>query len=57
VLSVDIQDEMTAVMGKFDKTGFARLPVMEKKKFLGFISRQEVLTRYREVLKDQSPQS
>lgn len=55
VLMVDIKDEMTVVMGKFDKTGFARLPVMEGKKFLGFISRQEVLTRYREVLKDQSP--
>jgi CIC family chloride channel protein len=57
VLIVDIKDEMTVVMGKFDKTGFARLPVMDGKKFLGFISRQEVLTRYREVLKDQGKNS
>jgi len=54
VLTVDIDDEMTVVMGKFDKTGFARLPVMENNKILGFISRQEVLTRYREYLKNQN---
>jgi len=48
-------DPMEEVMGKFDKTDAAFLPVLdENNKLLGFISRTRMYAMYRQMVADFS---
>jgi CIC family chloride channel protein len=40
-------------MQKFDETGAWTLPVLEKNKYLGFISKSSLLSQYRQILKKE----
>jgi len=44
------EEDMYAVMKKFDETGAWNLPVVENGKYLGFISKSSIFTRYRNML-------
>lgn len=47
-----LDEPMTSVMRKFDRTGAWRLPVIDQnRKYYGFISRSRLLSAYREELK------
>ena len=47
-------DNMHTVMEKFDITQSWYLPVLDKdKKFIGFISKTKLFTKYREILSSQ----
>src|SRR5699024_2589684 len=48
--SIDIRTPMRQVMEKFDETQAWNLPVVDGKKFLGFISKSTLLQNYREIL-------
>jgi len=48
---VDIEkDSMEDVVNKFNKTGHYNLPVVKNGKYLGFLSRANVLTSYRKLI-------
>ena len=47
---IDPDDDMNAVMKKFDETGAWNLPVIEDGKYVGFISKSSIFTKYRENL-------
>jgi len=51
---VDIHDPMEKVAGKFQHSGKFNLVVLDKGKYLGFVSRANVFSKYREMLKDFS---
>lgn len=49
------EEEMTDIIKTFDETGTWHLPVVDiNNKFIGFISKSEILTNYRQLLKDYS---
>jgi CIC family chloride channel protein len=48
VISPD--EEMPSVMKKFDETGSWNLPVIDEGKYIGFISKSSIFTKYRENL-------
>ena len=43
---------MESVMLKFEKCGVTHLPVLQKGKLIGIISKQYTLEKYREKLKE-----
>lgn len=45
-----IEDDMASVMKKFDETGAWNLPVEERGKYIGFISKSSIFTHYRQQL-------
>lgn len=51
---IDVSESVREVMKKFDETQAWNLPVVNGKKFLGFISKSSLLNNYRELLKDYS---
>jgi len=51
---VDIHDPMETVAGKFQHSGKFNLVVLDKDKYVGFVSRANVFSKYREMLKDFS---
>ncbi|MCX6149097.1 MAG: chloride channel protein [Ignavibacteriales bacterium] len=48
---VQVNESMDSVMKKFDESGNWNLPVVDKNKYVGFISKSSVFTKYREKLK------
>ncbi|MEN8138507.1 MAG: chloride channel protein [Bacteroidota bacterium] len=44
------EDDMTRVMKKFSESGMWNIPVVDKEKYRGFVSRSKVLTVYRRKL-------
>ncbi len=48
---IDLKDSMDMVVHKFDTYDVHYLPVLNKGKFIGFISRMKVLSSFREALK------
>lgn len=52
ILSPD--EPMHSVMKKFDETGAWNLPVIDNEQYLGFISKSNVFSSYRQMLKKQS---
>ena len=53
--SIDInEDDMEAVATKFQHSGKYNLAVLDDHKYLGFVSRANVFSHYREILKDLS---
>ncbi len=51
---VSTTDTMEAVMFKFKSTGYYNLPVIDYGKYVGFVSRANIFTAYREVLNELS---
>jgi len=48
---IHVDDEMNSVMKKFDETGEWNLPVVDKdNKYLGFISKSRIFSKYRDKL-------
>jgi CIC family chloride channel protein len=43
-------DDIFSVMKKFDESGQWNLPIVDKGFFLGFISKSNILTKYRNEL-------
>ncbi len=51
---VNIKDPMETVAGKFQHSGKFNLVVLDEGKYVGFVSRANVFSKYREMLKDFS---
>ena len=51
---VDIRDPMETVAGKFQHSGKFNLVVLDEGKYVGFVSRANVFSKYRELLKEFS---
>jgi len=51
---VYIDDSMESVMEKFNQTGNYNLVVLDKRKYVGFVSRANVFNAYRQTLIDVS---
>jgi chloride channel protein, CIC family len=49
---VSTNEPMDSVMEKFRKTGYFNLPVIDDGKYIGFVSRANIFSAYRQVLKD-----
>lgn len=47
---IQIEENMDDVMKKFEETGAWNLPVVEKGKYLGFVSKSKIFSVYRKVL-------
>jgi chloride channel protein, CIC family len=50
-VTADIKEEMSSVMEKFDKTNVWNIPVLDDRKYVGFISKSNVFSNYRKRLK------
>lgn len=48
---LDINEPMDQVMNTFDKTNAWNLPVVDKGKYVGFVSKSKIFNSYRQVLK------
>ncbi len=51
---VSTKDAMETVMQKFKNTGYYNLPVVDKGKYIGFVSRANIFTAYRNMLNELS---
>ena len=51
---VELSDDMETVAGKFQHSGKYNLVVLDKGKYVGFVSRANVFSHYRQLLKDFS---
>ena len=47
---VELNEEMSSVMKKFDETGAWNLPVVNNGKYVGFVSKSSIFTRYRDSI-------
>ena len=47
---VDVQEDMPAIMHKFDETKAWNLPVVQQGRYIGFISKSTIFTAYRSLL-------
>lgn len=52
--TIDRDDSMSNVLETFERTGAWNLPVTEKGKYRGFISRSHIFTSYRQLLREFS---
>jgi CIC family chloride channel protein len=53
---LDVNEEMHDVMKKFDTYNSWNLPVTEANKYIGFVSKSAIFTKYRHLLIKQSEQ-
>lgn len=51
---VSTSDSMETVMETFKKTGYYNIPVIDNKKYIGFISRSNLFSAYRKILQEVS---
>jgi len=51
IITIDSKEKMNSVMVKFEQTNLWAIPVIDNKKYIGFISRSNILTFYRRTLK------
>lgn len=51
---IEVSDTMDKVMHTFDETGAWNLPVVDKGKYVGFVSKSKIFNSYRRVLKHYS---
>lgn len=51
---IDINESMDKVMSAFDKTHAWNLPVVDGKKYVGFVSKSKIFNSYRRLLKNYS---
>ena len=52
--SVSTSNKMETVMEKFNETGYYNMPVIDDGKYVGFISRSNTFSAYRNMLLDVS---
>ncbi len=52
IATIDITEDMSLVMEKFDKSGAWNIPVLDAGKYVGFISKSSVFSSYRDRLKN-----
>jgi chloride channel protein, CIC family len=55
VLSIDVRENMDEVMRKLEDSKLWNIPVTKDSKYAGFISRSNILSFYRRILKQTSP--
>lgn len=51
IITIDYYENMDSVMAKFEKTKLWNIPVLKGKVYMGFLSRSNILTYYRQTLK------
>ena len=51
---IEINESMERVMKIFDDTGAWNLPVVDKGKYVGFVSKSKIFNSYRRVLRHYS---
>ena len=51
---VEVGESMESVMKTFDRSGAWNLPVVEKGKYVGFVSKSKIFNSYRRVLRHYS---
>jgi CIC family chloride channel protein len=51
---IDIEESMDSVMAKFNTSGAWNLPVVDKQRYVGFISKSKIFTAYRNKLLEVS---
>lgn len=51
---VELNENIYEVLAKFESTGEWNLPVVENERYLGFLSKSTILTRYRKELMEVS---
>jgi chloride channel protein, CIC family len=51
---VDVHESLHTVLKKFDETGQWNLPVVDQGKYIGFLSKSSILTKYRSELLESS---
>ena len=49
--TIDVMESMESVMAKFETSGYWNFPVLDGKRYIGFISQSTILTSYRRTLK------
>ena len=54
VAIVELNENIFEVLAKFDSTAQWNLPVIEDDRYIGFLSKSSILTRYRKELMDVS---
>ena len=55
VITIDSEDSMDAVMAKIEGSNLWNIPITKELKYIGFISRSNILSFYRRILKKTSP--
>ncbi len=48
--TISVDEDMQSVMKKFDETDAWNLPVLDEGKYVGFVSKSNIFTKYRETL-------
>ncbi len=51
LVTASVEDDMSVIMEKFDKSGVWNIPVVKDGKYVGFISKSRIFSNYREKLK------
>jgi CIC family chloride channel protein len=51
ILTLDVDEDVGSALIKFDDSGLWNIPVVDKGKYIGFISRSNLLAWYRKILK------
>lgn len=51
---VEADEPMESVMNKFERTGAWNLPVLQNRKYVGFVSKSNIFSAYRQVLTQMS---
>jgi chloride channel protein, CIC family len=51
IVTGSIDDDMVEIMQKFDKSGVWNIPILDGKKYVGFISKSSIFSNYRDLLK------
>jgi CIC family chloride channel protein len=52
LVTANVNDDMSLIMEKFDKSGVWNIPVVKEGKYIGFISKSRVFSNYRDKLKN-----
>ena len=52
LVTANVNDDMSLIMEKFDKSGVWNIPVLNEGKYIGFISKSRVFSNYRDKLKN-----
>jgi CIC family chloride channel protein len=51
IATIDISENMSSVMSKFEKSNLWNIPIIDGNQYVGFISRSNIFTYYRRTLK------
>jgi CIC family chloride channel protein len=51
LVTANVNEDMSLIMEKFDKSGVWNIPVLNEGKYIGFISKSRVFSNYRDKLK------